>query len=392
MIKRQYVVPEFFDEAGAMRELLDQSFKDAYKQRIRWQYFCDPGKYTYLRTTPNDAFQAPIFERFLHRLSSWCVENLGLVPMNLPYLHLMINGCKLGFHSDFHNGAWGYVYSLTRWNTRRFSGGETLLLRDGIPSYKKHHVDGDALYELFPAYFNQLLIFDDRIVHSTPSIEGNMDPLDGRIAMVGHIRATSPIVYGRLRPSEVGRVFIETMTHLRDRIRTYKDVQGTITFRITVSNSGTVDSVMVLTDNLVSPAAGYEPTESVTAVKSMIQQTIHAMRFPSNPERSSITLPILIPIPDLRPIEVVVPHNTSRKTIYDWAQIHLGDSDNVELKGEWDEETTFIVTNPISGTIRIEPRHIVATFDPPMWVPSQRGGFQSFLMEWARNASTADKQ
>ena len=66
---------------------------------------------------------------------------------------------------------------LRGWNKDNFSGGETLLMRDGVPSYKKHHVHGEVLYELIPARFNQLLIFDDRIVHGTPVIQGNMDPL-----------------------------------------------------------------------------------------------------------------------------------------------------------------------------------------------------------------------
>jgi len=84
MIKRQHVVPEFFDEAEAMRGGLDASFGNPYEQNIRWQYFCDPGMYTYLRATPKEVFTRTVLDRFLRRLRDWCVGNLGLVPMNVP--------------------------------------------------------------------------------------------------------------------------------------------------------------------------------------------------------------------------------------------------------------------------------------------------------------------
>ena len=103
------------------------------------------------------------------------------------------------------------------------------MLRDGTPSYKKHHAHGDVLYELIPAHFNQLLVFDDRIVHATPTIEGSMDPIEGRIALVGHIRATSPVISGNLDWTQACKVVSGLLSQVRDRIRNYKDVQGTVT-------------------------------------------------------------------------------------------------------------------------------------------------------------------
>src|SRR5688572_26586005 len=110
MIRRQHVINDFFDEAETMREILDARFKDPYTDSIPWYYFCDPRMYTYLRAAPQAVFPKEVFNRFMDRLRMWCIENLGLTPMHLPYLHLMVNGCRLGLHSDFHNGAFGYVY------------------------------------------------------------------------------------------------------------------------------------------------------------------------------------------------------------------------------------------------------------------------------------------
>lgn len=385
MISRKHVVRDFFEEADAMREALDVRFKDAYMHSINWYYFCDPRMYTYLRTAPQGVIPKEIFERFMRRLRLWCMENLGLAPVGVPGLHLMINGCRLGLHSDFHNGAWGYVYSLTRWENRRFSGGETLLLKDGVPSYKKHHVHGEVLYELIPAHFNQLLIFDDRIVHGTPTIEGSMDPLDARIALVGHIRATSPHVSGSIQVAEARRVVLEALPGLRDRVRSYKDVQGTVTYRLTIEAGGTVESANVLTDNMVTPFSGYDRTDAVASVKSIIQQTIAGLKFPAATGKSAVIVPVLIPLPDLRPIEFSIPHDSSRDAICQWAETHLEELDELEFQGTW-EGTTYIVREPVAGSIRIEPHQIEYSFDPPMWVPSQRERFEVALREWAKSA------
>jgi hypothetical protein len=387
-IRRQHIVQNFFDEAESLRDALDDRFKDAYRQKICWQYFCDPGKYTYLRAPAEDALQRDIFERFMVRLGNWCMESLGLVPVSTPNLHLMVNGCRLGLHSDFHNGAWGYVYSLTRWERRRFSGGETLLLRDGVPSYKRHHVHGEVLYETVPAHFNQLLIFDDRIVHATPAIEGGMDPLDGRIALVGHIRAASPMVVGSLDPEDARRVVLHAWGQLRDRIRSYKDVQGTITYRLVVDASGTVEAAKVLTDNIVTQLNGYDRSEAVLAVKAIVQQTLKGLRFPAALGRSSVTVPILIPLPDLEPIEIQIPHDSSPDATREWMAVHLTDERGLELRGEW-RGNTLAVREPIAGSIRIEPKQIVMSFDPPMWVASQRESFQESLSEWAGPACSS---
>jgi len=210
-----------------------------------------------------------------------------------------------------------------------------------------------------------------------------MDPLDGRIALVGHIRATSPVVSGSLRWTDARRVVLEALSHLRDRIRSYKDVQGTIVYRVEVRTAGTVESITTLTDNVVTPITGYEHSDSVASVKSHIQQVMSGLKFPESHSRSSVTVPVLVPVPDLRPIEIAVPHEMSHTALCEWIMRPLGDDDELALQGTW-EGDTFVVREPIAGSIRIEPRLITVSFDPPMWVPSQRESFQTALSEWAK--------
>jgi hypothetical protein len=263
-------------------------------------------------------------------------------------------------------------------------------MRDGVPSYKKHQVHGDALYELIPAHFNQLLVFDDRIVHGTPVIEGSMDPLEGRIALVGHLRATSPRVTGYLDPTDARAVLMEALASLRDQIRSYKDVQGTVTCRLEIAPSGAVVSTAILTDNLVTPATGYELSDGVLAVKALIQKTLTKLRFSAAAGKSSITLAVLVPVPDLRPIEIAIPHSLSPELLREWAVANIGEGARWGLRGSW-QAAVCVVEEPIPGSVRIEAGHIVARFDAPMWVPSQRDQFRESLTEHMRSAISVAK-
>lgn len=378
MIKRHHVVNNFFAEAEAMRTAYDNSVKDAYRQTVHWQYFCVPQMYTYLRTVPDQVMPAPLFARFWQHMKQWCIEQTGLLPIGLPNFHMMIDGCTLGLHSDFHNGTLGFVYSLTRWQNRKFLGGETLLMRDGVPSYKKHHVQGEVLYELVPAQFNQLLLFDDRIVHGTQTIEGNMDPREARIAMVGHLRPTSPVVRGPLDVASACRTIAALYPAVGEQLRARKDVQGTITFRISVAATGAVESTTVLVDNLITAATGYDPSPEVDEARATILQAVAALKFQPASGASTVILAVLVPLPDLRPIEVVVPHAARPARLQEMLRAQLKDIEGlgfvIEPQGEH-----FAVREPLAGTIRIEPGRLVAAFDAPMWVPSQRDHFQSNL-------------
>jgi hypothetical protein len=389
MIQRQHVEPNFFEEGEALRGVLDASFDKPYVDSIKWILFSVPQLYNYLRSPPKDVFPAPLFERFMSRLRGWTFEKLGLVPMGDPNLLLMVNGHYQPLHSDFHNGVWGYVYSLTRWDRRTFAGGETLLLRDGIPSYKKHHAHGSSLYDLVPAEFNQLLVFDDRVVHAVPTIEGAPNPKDGRIAMVGHIRATGTKVKGPLPADVVRQVVAEALPRIAEQLRPFKDIQGTMSYRLRTAPDGTVASIEVLTNNLVIPVTGYGNSDAVTAAKAKIQAVLKGLRFPPAPDGSAETLPILVPIPEQRPIEVKVPHALSPSVVYARLEQLLPTLGDNTVQGVGKGGVEFRIQEPIDGTIRIETDAISASFEAPMWVPSQRAQFEVHIAEGLTAAARA---
>lgn len=380
MIRRQHIAADFFPEAEAMRAAYEEKVGNAYRQSVQWQYFCDPRMYTYLRTTPQQVFPLPLWRRFDRHLRQWCMEHAGLVPTGEPNLHLMVNGCTLGLHSDFQNGTLGFVYSLTRWQSRKFAGGETLLMRDGVPSYKKHHVHGEALYELVPAQFNQLLLFDDRIVHGTPTIQGSMDPLEARIALVGHLRAASPLVTGPLDEAAAREVVTGFHRALAEPLKPFRDVQGVMSLRLAVAAGGGVESVEVLTDNFVTAQSGYESDDEVAAARALVLDAAAKLRFPAAGGPSKLIAPVLLPLPELRPIEIAVAHAGRPAVLREALKAQLKEVETLGFRIE-PQGDDFAVREPLAGTIRIESHRIVASFDAPMWVPSQREHFQAALNE-----------
>jgi hypothetical protein len=378
-IRRYHTEASFFDGADELRAAFDAKFDNPYESPPAWEYVFVEGLYTHLRGFSRHWFPDALFEAFLNRLKDWCRNTLGLVPTAEPRLHLMVDGCSLSLHSDFHNGAMGYVYSLTRWAQRSFRGGETLLLRDGLPNYKRHQAHGAALHEVIPAHFNQLLVFDDRIVHATPRIEGNMDPRQGRIALVGHLRAGAAHVSGPISESDVRVALLACQHSLREQLSRHSDVQGTISYRLRTLPDGAVESVTPLMDGLVTAATGYESSTAVTAVKECITDTLGRLRLPAATAPSTITLSILVPIPNLRPIEIAVPHALPSAVVVERLRGAL-QTGSLELVGEW-SGSDLTIRDPCDGVIRVDDRCVVASLSPPSWVPSQRAGFEQGLRQ-----------
>ena len=187
------VVPDFFPQAENLRLAIDQHFSTPHEHRPEthqiWNYWYVSETYTYFRTMPNKIFSYEMLYAFMMHLESWSRSNLNCVP-TYPYLSLYVDGCKQEIHNDALAGSYGYVYSLTRWQARSFTGGETLLMKGD--AYDRSMAGTEAMagwsfFEMVPAEFNQLLVFDDRIPHAVRRVEGGMNPLEGRLVMHGHL-------------------------------------------------------------------------------------------------------------------------------------------------------------------------------------------------------------
>jgi Rps23 Pro-64 3,4-dihydroxylase Tpa1-like proline 4-hydroxylase len=102
---------------------------------------------------------------------------------------LHLNGMRHEVHNDSSNGLYAYVFSLTR-DASAFTGGETCVARANVfDAYEPRQNNAwHGYFEVFPPLFNQLVLFDDRLAHMVPVVQGSMDPERGRVCLTGHLR------------------------------------------------------------------------------------------------------------------------------------------------------------------------------------------------------------
>ncbi len=391
MIKRYGVVPDFFAGAAELRERLDAHFSTPFEQDELshgvWNIWYVPELYNNFRADPRRLF-GPLLDGFMAQLRRWSREHLGLSSVSAPSIHLYLNGCFQGLHSDAHNGVWGWVYSLTRWDQRTFKGGETLLLRDGALNYKRHQVDGDALYDLIPPRFNQLTLFDDRIVHAVQRLEGTLDPREARVVLNGHLFGGPPLVDGPLEPSAVRRVVSEGLEELAGRLRALRDVHGMISVRTPVSPDGRAGTPSVLFNNIVT---SQEKQAAVEVATAETLDCLGALRYPAAAAPSVVTLPVLVPVRRPHLIRLERQHALGgEQALARVAQAldHL--RFNGGLDGAWSGQH-FELVAPGPGAVEVTGTHVRCELELCMITPNQAEAFERELVRWLERALTAPK-
>lgn len=183
---------DFYPRALEMRAKFDEFFANPgqhTKRHFCWNPWYVPDHYHYMRSYPSDIIGTELNDDFNQHMRSFAKSKLGLSDISGTFLSMYQNGMFQTTHSDMMNGSYGFVFSLTNWDRRKFSGGETLVARENIFDRlePRDHRGQSTYWEVFPAYFGQLLIFDDRLAHLVPVISGPADPLESRICIHGHI-------------------------------------------------------------------------------------------------------------------------------------------------------------------------------------------------------------
>jgi len=297
-IQAPYLVMDDFMPPAVAQEMraaveahLGNPYEHAPKTHMDWDYWYVPGLYTYLRTLPEKVIGPQLAAAFQERLSTWSTRTLGLGAAKAAYLSLYISGCRQGQHNDSTNGRFGFVYSLTK-NTRRTSGGETLIWREEDYFRTRIHRPsaGADFFQSIEPRFNRLLVFDDRMPHAVQLVEGNMDPLEGRIVIHGHIREGGPVVEGPLPLDLVvdiaGRVVGGYSSELGDALLIY---HGPAAVRFTVRTDGTVAGARLILDRVRLLGRGGPPVQEMLAG---LLGRLSNVRFPDRAEETVVTLPL----------------------------------------------------------------------------------------------------
>jgi hypothetical protein len=290
------VIDDFMPSPAAqqMRAAIEAHFASPYRHSPRthmiWNYWHVPGRYTYLRTLPEMVMGTELTEAFHAYLFKWSCETLGLGAAKSSHLSLYVSGCRQTQHNDSGNGRFGFVYFLTK-DVRKTSGGETLIWREDDYFETRLHrpCSSEGFFQSIEPRFNRLLVFDDRIPHAVQIVEGNMDPLEGRIVLHGHIREVGPIVDGPL-PREVVQEIANQMAagYSTDLGNTLMIYYGPAVVRFTVQPDGTVVNPRLILDR-VKRLRGEGPT--VQEMLAGLVTRISLLRFPSCAEETIITLP-----------------------------------------------------------------------------------------------------
>ncbi|EFN57722.1 hypothetical protein CHLNCDRAFT_51000 [Chlorella variabilis] len=164
-----------------------------------------------------------------------------------------------------------------RWEERRFTGGETMLLQPDTLDYWRN--------------------FDPHLGTETPQlVEGTRDPLEARVVLHGWFTQPDPFFAGSLREEEATPALNACLDVLFEALSTLPPSVGTVTLQLTVEGSGRVADICWKANTLVArPQSGEAPTVVTEATLACIAEHLLRAQFPPSHDGgcTAITLPFV---------------------------------------------------------------------------------------------------
>jgi hypothetical protein len=286
---------QFYPKAKELRRHFEKCFQDPKKtaaERFVWDYWHVPDQYTLLRTPAYHFFPKKMYENLHRFLVMWGRKNLGCHDISPPWLSCYVDGCEQKLHGDLPHGPWAFVYSLTPWSTRQFTGGETLLLKEDILSYWnpfKHQSSGlehPQIFKEVPANFNRLTVFDPRIPHGVKRVEGVRDVCAGRLVVHGWFVEPKPVIEGPLSFTSLGDALNDLQNLLSTHFTSQVEINGLLSLRFGVSKAGKVSKVQILSNTIRAGEAGV-----ATQLVKSIREYFENGSFGKQRGTSAVTVP-----------------------------------------------------------------------------------------------------
>lgn len=283
--------------ARPLRAAFDARFAEpraARAGRFVWDYWHVPGQYTALRTPAWTYFPTDAYQRFHRALVAWGRATLGCHDVSPPWLSCYVDGCEQRLHGDLPHGPWAFVFSLTPWARRRFTGGETLIVRDDALDYwarfrSERAVEEPALLREVPPRWGQLLAFDPRLPHGVRTVRGTQDPRAGRLVIHGWFVQPRPFVEGPV-PVDAVAARLDDLAAVAARAVDGLPLAGLLSLGARVAPDGRVTTVRVLSDTTRVPAHLEPRRRRAVAV---LRDAVAAWRLPRRPRPSHLTLPLV---------------------------------------------------------------------------------------------------
>lgn len=190
---RMRIIPNFWPRAQEARERFAAHAGNPHSHGMDsghqiWNYWYLPNLYCYLRTDPRKVLGDELINDFNTTLAAYAHAELGEVQPMGAWLTLHLAGMRHDLHNDSRNGTYAFVFSLTP-QPMKFTGGETCLLKENAMVLEPRQNNAwNGLMDIVVPTFNQLLLFDDRVPHQVPPVMGSLDPVEGRLALTGHLK------------------------------------------------------------------------------------------------------------------------------------------------------------------------------------------------------------
>ncbi len=287
----------FYPNANQLRGHFTKLFEnplDTKSERFCWDYWYVKDQYKLIRTPAEHFFTGDLYESFEKYLISWGKENLGCNNVSPMWLSYYVDGCEQKLHSDSPHGPWAFVFSLTDWDKRTFTGGETFLLKPETLSYwdffdNKAGVEKPQLIETIPPRFNQLTVFDPRFPHGVQRVHGAHEPKDSRIVIHGWFTEPSPCFFGALTEAECHASLNTQLDNLNLKIQTQGVFNGLLSFKVNINPDGSVKNINNLCDTLIEINALIGNDELI----DLITNELKGLSFPKKDKPSSLILPFV---------------------------------------------------------------------------------------------------
>jgi len=289
--------PQFSSHAKALRGFFEKQFANPramHSKRFVWDRWFVRDQYSLLRTPASSYFPSKMYSQFERELIEFGQNILGCAELTPPWLSVYTDGDSQNWHADNPHGPWAYVFSLTPWKSRNFSGGETLVMKNSVLDYWRAEnlqrgLEFDDLIEKIPAEFNQLLVFDPRLPHAVERVSGVRDPLEGRLVIHGWFTKPCPFVEGGLSHLQDYSWLDEVLMKITEPLAGVAPVVGCASFQVKVSRDGRVSSVKTLADSLHSLNPDFPAKNVLHKISSLLKRA----RFPSARSGSQMTIPFI---------------------------------------------------------------------------------------------------
>lgn len=286
----------FYSKSKDLRRHFETQFqnpRETDSKRFVWDYWHIADQYTLMRTPAYHYFPQKMYMDFHKHLVMWGRKTLGCWDVSPPWLSYYVDGCKQEFHSDVPHGPWAYVYSLTPWKGRKFSGGETLLLKPEVLSYWQNFGDSrdrelSSFVDRIPSLMNRLTVFDPRFPHGVTEVRGVRDPMEARLVVHGWFMEPKTYKEGPLPAKTTEKILNERFDLLQELLGTFDLCQGTVSIQMVVAKNGSVKKIGFGTNTLTDLFG-----RKTAALNKQLLKLYAAAEFPSAQSETQITLPLI---------------------------------------------------------------------------------------------------